>query len=480
MTDAAQTSTGGTAPRRSNGVLAAFSAACLPYAALGLPVYVTLPEFYASHVGVDLAVVGLVFLIIRMADILVDPALGMVIDRTHSRFGRYRLWMGMAAPVLMLAVGMLFMARPGAGPVHLTVWLVVLSLGFSVSLLSQVSWASALSSDYNQRSRIYGWWQTANIIGVLAVLMVPVLVQNMGWGDYARAVQWQGWFIIVALPVSLAVTFTFTPEPPPGPPASAESRFAYLALFKRPVIQRLLGADLALGVARGVVGALFFYFFEAARGFERAETSILLLVYFVFGLFGAPAWSWLAVRLGKHRALIWACVYFAVTLMFAAFLAPVLVEPARAALEAATGSPAPYADLLMAGIMVALVGLAFASGDLLLRAMMADVSDQVRLDDGADRTGLLFSILTATSKLGYAVSVLTFAGLRMAGFDPGLGGENSGQALMWLQIMFAGLPALCLLLAAVALHRYPLDQARHAEIRAALEARGAAPHQTGP
>ena len=128
----------------------------------------------------------------------------------------------------------------------------------------------------------------------------------------------------------------------------------------------------------------------------------------------------------------------------------------------------------MAGAMVALVGLAFASGDLLLRAMMADVSDQVRLDDGADRTGLLFSILTATSKLGYAVSVLTFAGLQMAGFDPGLGGRTAGPALMWLQIMFAGLPALCLLLAAVVLHRYPLTQARHAEIRAALDAEGAA------
>jgi Na+/melibiose symporter-like transporter len=142
--------------------------------------------------------------------------------------------------------------------------------------------------------------------------------------------------------------------------------------------------------------------------------------------------------------------------------------------EALTGAPAPYADLLMAGLMVALVGLAFASGDLLLRAMMADVGDQVRLEDGADRTGLLFSILTATSKLGYAVSVLTFAGLQMAGFDPELGGANSGQALTWLQIMFAGLPALCLLLAALALRRYPLDRDRHAEIRAALEAQGAA------
>ncbi|MDZ4112886.1 MAG: MFS transporter [Brevundimonas sp.] len=455
------------AKRLPNRTLAAFSAACLPYAALGLPVYVTLPEFYASHVGVDLALVGLIFLVIRLADIVVDPALGMVIDRTHSRFGRYRLWMGMAAPVLMLAVGMLFMVSPGAGGAYLAVWLIVMSLGFSVSLLSQVSWASTLTSDYDQRSRIYGWWQTANIVGVLVVLLIPALVQNLGLGDYASAVRWQGWFIIVALPLTLAITFAFTPEPKAGPSPDKGGRFAYLALFKLPVMRRLLTADLMLGIARGVVGALFFYFFEAVQGFQRAETSILLLVYFVAGLAGAPLWSALAVRMGKHGALILACVYFAATLLLAAFAGPVLVPLAEAA---GLGN----AEVVVAGLMVALVGLAFASGDLLLRAMMADVADQVRLEQGEDRTGLLFSILTATSKLGYAVSVMTFAGLRLTGFDPTLGGANSETALIWLQAMFAGLPALCLVVGAWALWRYPLDQKRHAEIRAALEARGGA------
>ena len=439
------------AKRLPNRTLAALPAACLPYAALGLPVYVTLPEFYASHVGVDLALVGVIFLVIRLADIVVDPALGMVIDRTHSRFGRYRLWMGMAAPVLMLAVGMLFMVSPGAGGAYLAIWLIVMSLGFSVSL----------------RSRIYGWWQTANIVGVLVVLLIPALVQNLGIGDYASAVRWQGWFIIVALPLTLAITFAFTPEPKAGPSPDKAARFAYLSLFKLPVMQRLLTADLMLGIARGVVGALFFYFFEAVQGFARAETSILLLVYFVAGLAGAPVWSALAVRMGKHAALILACAYFAATLLLAAFAGPVLVPLAEAA---GLGN----AEVVVAGVMVALVGLAFASGYLLLRAMMADVADQVRLEQGEDRTGLLFSILTATSKLGYAVSVMTFAGLRLTGFDPALGGANSETALSWLQAMFAGLPALCLVVGAWALWRYPLDQKRHAEIRAALEARGGA------
>ena len=74
--------------RRSNATLAAFAASCLPYAALGLPVYVTLPEFYASHVGVPLATVSLIFLIVRLADIVVDPILGSIIDRTSTRWGR--------------------------------------------------------------------------------------------------------------------------------------------------------------------------------------------------------------------------------------------------------------------------------------------------------------------------------------------------------------------------------------------------------
>jgi len=182
--------------RRSNWTLAAFAASCLPYAALGLPVYVTLPEFYASHVGVPLAAVSLVFLIVRLADIVVDPFLGMVIDRTSTKWGRYRVWMAAGAPILMGSVAMLFFAGQGASTAHLAVWLVIMYLGYSISLLSQMSWASILSPDYDQRSRIYGWWQAANIVGVLAVLAIPAIVQGPLDGTYIEAVRAQGWFII--------------------------------------------------------------------------------------------------------------------------------------------------------------------------------------------------------------------------------------------------------------------------------------------
>ena len=65
-----------TTPRRSNGVLAAFSSVCLPLAAFGVALPVTLPEFYATHVGLELGVVAAVFMAVRLIDITFDPFIG--------------------------------------------------------------------------------------------------------------------------------------------------------------------------------------------------------------------------------------------------------------------------------------------------------------------------------------------------------------------------------------------------------------------
>lgn len=439
--------------RRSNWTLAAFAASCLPYAALGLPVYVTLPEFYASHVGVPLAAVSLVFLIVRLADIVVDPFLGMVIDRTSTKWGRYRVWMAAGAPILMGSVAMLFFAREGASALYLTAWLVVMYLGYSISLLSQMSWASVLSPDYDQRSRIYGWWQAANIVGVLAVLAIPAIVQGPLNGTYIDAVRAQGGFIIVLLPIALLVTIRFTPEPLNAAPPPHGGVKATLALIAKPVLRRLLVSDLLLGCARGLIGVLFFYFFEQARGFDREQTSLMLLVYFIAGLVGAPVWAVMATRIGKHIALAVASVFFAVS-----FAAATLLVPAG--------------NFPMALGAIFFTGLAFGSGDLLLRAMMADASDVVRLEDNADLTGLLFSILNATSKLGYAFSVGAFAVLEWMGFQAEAGAVNTPQVIAGLTWLFIAVPAVLLLLTAWVVRRYPLTEERHLAVREELVRRG--------
>jgi GPH family glycoside/pentoside/hexuronide:cation symporter len=414
------------APRRSNWVLAAFSGPCLPYAAVGLPLAVSLPAFYSQYVGLDLAAVGLAFLLVRCIDIFFDPLVGWGMDRTKSKWGPYRTWLTIGTPVLMLAVAFIFFVKPGAGFAYLFGWLLVLYLGFSITTLAQLAWGAVLAPQYDERSRLYGWWQAANIVGVLIALFIPTIVLQLHWGTYEDGVRAMGWFILISLP---------------------------LTLITRPVVRKVLWCDLLLGVAPGITGALLFFYFESIKGFDRGQSQIFMVLYFVAGLIAAPFWSWLAVKVGKDRALQIASYAFAVLYACVGFL--------------------PAGNFTVTAIGLFIAGLPYAAGLLLTRAMMADVADEVRLDTSEDRTGLLFSFLSLTTKLGYAISVGVLIILGRVGFNEAPGAANSPLALTTLQILFLAVPTVLLAASAFVLNRYPLGAARHAEVRAALEERDA-------
>ena len=76
----------------SLGLAIAFAATSLPLSALGIAVSVHLPAYFAANIGVELAVVGAAFAIVRFIDIPIEPTLGILMDRTRSPIGRYRLW----------------------------------------------------------------------------------------------------------------------------------------------------------------------------------------------------------------------------------------------------------------------------------------------------------------------------------------------------------------------------------------------------
>src|SRR5258705_2160790 len=94
--------------------LFAYSLPGLPIAALGLPLAVHLPNFYAVEIGLGYGVAGGVFLLARFLDIFLDPVMGVVSDRTRTRWGRRRIWMALSVPIMVIASVMLFMPSAGA------------------------------------------------------------------------------------------------------------------------------------------------------------------------------------------------------------------------------------------------------------------------------------------------------------------------------------------------------------------------------
>lgn len=426
----------------------AFSLPSLPLAALGLPLVVQLPAHFTANLGLEVGVVGTIFMCVRLVDIWLDVGIGLTMDQTRTRIGRFSPWLLACAPVIMIGAWLLFMAKPGVSAVYLTLSLFLTYVGFSMGSLSQMSLGATLSDNYYERSRVFVFWQVFNVIGMLMALSIPVIVQQIG-GTSIAGVQGMGWFIILTIPVGAIVAAFFAKEPQPKAQAKQTNLSDLLSLMKSTACRKLLISDLILMFSSGVTGGLFLFYFDAVKGYG-ALSSALLLIYFVAGLVGAPIWTFIARRGGKHMSLIYACI-------FAAATQPVIML-------------LPKGNFMIAAMGMAFCGLVYTSAAYLLRAMMADVGDEDLLRTGQDRTGLLYALVTLTGKGGYALAVgTTFLGLSLIGYDAKLGGSNSESAIAGLTWLFIGVPAVMSLVGAAVLIGYPIDAKRTAQLQGEIE-----------
>lgn len=432
----------------------AFSGANLPVVALYVAINVYLPQFFASHIGISLAQVGAAFFTVRALDMIVDPALGVAMDGTRTRFGRYRVWLAAGAPVLMLAAATLFMAPKGVGVGYLIGWLLVLYLGYSMLLLSHSAWTATLATNYHERSRVFGIQAVAGVVGALVILAIPILGAQAGLTG-AEAVPIMGWFFIIATPLLVLLAITRTPETITADvPGGHFQLKEYAALLRRPSLLRLLLADLALSLGPGWMSALYIFYFTDSRSFSVQDASTLLGVYVVAGLAGAPATSRLSRSVGKHVALMITTTAYSIGLVC------VLLTP--------------KGNVLATAPVLFWCGFMSAGFNLMTRAMLADVGDEVRLEGGKERVSLLYALTTFTSKLAGACSIgLTFTVLAALGYQAVQGATNTAQAIHGLELAFLIGPTVFVMLGGACFIGYPLDAARHAEIRRQLDERDA-------
>lgn len=452
--------------RLSLPTILGFSVANFPLGCLAVAVAVYLPPYFASHLGVSLTVVGGAWMTVRLMDVIVDPVLGVVMDRTKTRFGRYRFWMAIGTPILMAAVYALFLAQSGIGLGYLIGWLLIYYLATSILGLGHSAWGANLATAYHERSRVFGVVATLGVIGAVAVLLIPILADSLGRSS-ATAVQDMGWAIFWAAPVCIAICVFTTREPITLDVAGGEKfKFSdYASLLVKPDLLRLFLAQMCLTLGPGWMSALYLFFFVEARGYSNAGASILLLVYVVAGLAGAPLTAMLAQRLGKHRTLMVTSTAYSLGLCM------VMVVPKG-------NFPAALPVLFWCGFMA-------AGFDLMIRAMLADVGDQVRLEQGQERISLIYALNTLAAKIATAFSIgLTFPLLGWLGYVATEGYHNTPEAIYRLEWVYIAGPIFFVMLGGFCVTGWKLDAKRHGEIRAELERRdalvGAAVYEEAP
>jgi Na+/melibiose symporter-like transporter len=443
----------------SAATLLIFASSGVPGAVLTDMLGTFLPRFYA-RIGLSMLVVGSTFALVRLLDSLfIDLALGWAMDHTRTRIGRYRPWFIAGAPILMVGIYMLFNPPAHIQQSYLFIWYLWLGIGMSIVGLSQSAWAANLAPSYHDRSRLFSWMISVAVLCAMPVNALPALTHGKIQPAEASGIHLIGWALLGLLVVTTALVGAVTPEPvAPNVQRGKVVWSDYLHIVARPIAGRLIFADFCLVMAPALTRPIQLFLFHDVKHLSLTAATTLLVFHNIGAILGAPLWAQVAKRLGKHRTLQVSIGCYAVC-QTGLVLVPAGQFPA------------------MAAVMV-LAGISMSTFLFMVRAMLADYGDQLRLEQGVSRVSLLYSLVSVTQKVGTSLNVfLTFSALSLVGFNAAQSAKNSPQALVGLEVIYLAAPIALAVLAGLALIGYDLGEKRHAEIRAALAERDADPRQ---
>ena len=404
------------APLHGAGAGLSYGALGLPLAFVALPLYVILPNHYASEFGVPLAWLGAVLLAARLFDAVADPLIGRWADALFARSSAAAWWVA-AGAALVLAVGFrgLFFP-PVQGSAALLVWcaalLAVTYLGYSVISVIHQAWGARLGGNETQRARIVAWREGLALVGVLLASVLPS-VAGLGASTLAFAVL-----------LLLGAAWLWRAPRPEAERAAFPAAPMSLPLANRE-FRKLLAIYLVNGIASAVPATLVLFFIRD-RLQAPAQEPLFLASYFAAAALSIPLWVRAVTRFGLAR-----CWLAGMLLAIAVFAWAALLGE---------GDVAGYTVVCIAS------GIALGADLTLPGAMLAGLIQ--RAGHAGRSEGAYFGWWNFATKLNLALAAgLALPALQGFGYAPGARGA---EALAALTIAYCVLPCV-LKLGAVAL-----------------------------
>lgn len=423
----------------------------LPMSFMFVPLTALLPAFYAQELGVGLSAVGGFLLVSRLFDMIIDPGLGRLSDTTRSRWGRRKPWMVVATPIVMLGAYLVFMPV-GASGLQLMLSTSVLYFGASMLGLAYSAWGAEIVETYHGRSKIAGFREAANVLGIVIASAVPAVTALFGHGIDRFTMAILGWGLIVLTPLTTWAALRFIPEPPTPIEKPSPWLPTLASLLKNRPFRLLCIGYVVLNIGASVATATLILFIS--HYLKQPEViGPVLLASFGSVLVGVPLWVQIAKRIGKHRAA-------GISLFISITLSGLLATQ----LQAGDG-------WLFVGLM-GLMGFCSAAFLTLPLGIMGDIIDYDTLKTRETRGGLFFGVWAFFQQISPAIAIgVTLPLLEQLGFHAK--GTNTPEALQALKYVYCLGPVPFMLAGAVMFLAFPIDARRHGIIRRRLESRRA-------
>ena len=417
--------------------------------------------FYVDLHGLAPAAIGLMLLLTKLVDAITDPMMGMIADRTRTRWGRYRPYLLFGALPFGL-FGVLVFAVPDLSTGGMLVWAyVTYTMAMLVYTVANVPYAGLLgviSPSATQRASVTAYRMFFSAIaGILIGVLATTLVRELGGGDEARGIMLTMACIAVLSVFCLLTTFATTKEriPPATQNGSIGGDLKEL-LRTGPWIAVAVAAIMGVIAIASRAGSALFYFKYVVGD---AGTP-------VFFFLDRVALFYTALALGQVSGVI-----------LGNFLQR---HFEKAHLIIAAGALKASAILLFYTLPLDavwpqtfvqyFVGVGFGILMVLAFAMFTDIAEYVDWRSGKQMTGLVVSASIFAVKAGVAL------GAAIPGFVMGLTGfvageSQSEQAMMGINLAFALIPAAALIPGGIAMMFYRLDRRLIATVESELATR---------
>ena len=419
---------------------------------MGIVVFVIVKQllvlsFLTNYLNVPVGIAGLLTTSVLIFDIITDPIVGYLSDRTHSRWGRRVPWMVIGALILSGGIIGLFGVPQSLSLFGTIIWVggffALATVGFTMVAIPYGATAGEMTQDPKERSTMMGFRMAFASVGILlGGAVIPQLAGGTREGHFIAAI-YVAPIIILSIWGSLWSTRT---APRILSPSARGFMSTWLLVFKNKpfVILVCLYGIMTLAIAlitAGLPFAAIYLIFDSGNSLLSPASSALgilslLFACFVFGSILSQAfWVWMSARLGKVGALIFGLVIY-IILLIAIFV------------------NLPSVDIMLMAILFVVAGMTNGAYQQIPWAIYPDLMDITRSESGDAIEGAFSAIWLFGQKVANAIAPLILS-LILALFGWRESGEGFTdqvpEALKALQNSITILPAFILALAILGL-----------------------------
>ena len=405
-------------------------------------------DFYTHTFGLTAAQAGTLFLVVGLGVACLNPVMGVIADRTSTKWGKFRPWLLWTA-VPFGIIGVLTFTTPNISPAAKIIYAwttyILLRIIYTVNNVPYASLTAVMTSDPDERTSIASYRQiAANSAGFIVASLAIPMVKYFGGGDDARGYQYTMGLLSALSVIFFIVAFFATKERiQPDPKQKTDLGQDLSDLFKnRPWVVLFL-ATLFYFTAIVIRGNVMLPYFRFVAG------NVDLYAWFNgFGLAsllaGVACSTSVSIRVGKRQ------LFIASMLLSGIFNMALFVIP-------------PSSTVLIIATEV-LRQFAYGLSGPIIWAMMGDVADYGEWKTGRRASGTVTSAvvfaLWAGLALGGAIAGWLFA---LYGFvsDAQVQSSHAQAGILLTASIYAGLAFFAV---AACLFFYPISREKNQEI----------------